>query len=114
MAHIGFISRAARQLQEQPGLRERPVNLIQAMLAARDREGSGITEADVAGNVLTMLLAGEDTTANTLAWLIWLLHRNPQALQRANEEAPWSAAPPARAASTSSPGWTSSKPAPTR
>ncbi len=83
----GFIARAARQLQEQPGLRERPVNLIQAMLAARDREGSGITEADVAGNVLTMLLAGEDTTANTLAWMVWLLHRHPQALQRATEEA---------------------------
>jgi len=34
-----------------------------------------------------MLLAGEDTTANTLAWLIWLLSRNPQAQQRATEEA---------------------------
>ena len=83
----GFIARASRQLDEQPALRERPVNLIQAMLAARDREGSGITETDVAGNVLTMLLAGEDTTANTLAWLIWLLHRNPEALQLAREEA---------------------------
>jgi cytochrome P450 len=83
----GFIARAARQLQEQPALRERPVNLIQAMLAARDREGSGITEQDVAGNVLTMLLAGEDTTANTLAWMIWLLQRNPQALRLAREEA---------------------------
>jgi cytochrome P450 len=83
----GFIARAASQLDEQPALREQPVNLIQAMLAARDREGSGITEADVAGNVLTMLLAGEDTTANTLAWLIWLLRRNPDALRLASEEA---------------------------
>ena len=83
----GFIARAARQLDEQPTLRERPVNLIQAMLAARDREGSGISEADVAGNVLTMLLAGEDTTANTLAWMVWLLHRNPPALRKATEEA---------------------------
>jgi cytochrome P450 len=83
----GFIARASRQLEEQPALRERPVNLIQAMLAARDREGSGITEEDVAGNVLTMLLAGEDTTANTLAWLIWLLQRNPEALRLAREEA---------------------------
>ena len=83
----GFIARAAGQLDEQPELRERPVNLIQAMLAARDREGSGITELDVAGNVLTMLLAGEDTTANTLAWMIWLLRRNPEALRRATEEA---------------------------
>ncbi|MDB5946960.1 MAG: cytochrome [Ramlibacter sp.] len=83
----GFIAKAARQLQQQPELRERPVNLIQAMMAARDREGSGITDADVSGNVLTMLLAGEDTTANTLAWLIWLLHQNPRAMRQASEEA---------------------------
>lgn len=83
----GFIAKSARKLEARPELRERPANLIQAMLAARDRDGSGITDADVSGNVLTMLLAGEDTTANTLAWLIWLLHRNPAALQRATAEA---------------------------
>jgi cytochrome P450 len=45
-----------------------------------------VTEAEVVGNVSTMLLAGEDTTSNSLAWLIWLLHRHPEALQRAQEE----------------------------
>ena len=33
-----------------------------------------------------MLLAGEDTTANTLAWMIWLLHGHPEIAQRAAEE----------------------------
>jgi cytochrome P450 len=56
------------------------------MIVARDTEGSGVNDADVAGNVLTMLLAGEDTTANTLAWMIWLLSRNPAALDRARAE----------------------------
>jgi len=56
------------------------------MIAARDSEGSGLEDADVAGNVLTMLLAGEDTTANTLAWMIYLLDRNRDALSRAREE----------------------------
>ena len=46
-------------------LREHPTNLLEAMLAAADEPGSGIDDAQVAGNVLTMLLAGEDTTANT-------------------------------------------------
>ena len=32
-----------------------------------------------------MLLAGEDT-ANTLAWMIYLLYRHPDALRRAREE----------------------------
>ncbi|MDQ6881230.1 MAG: cytochrome P450 [Pseudomonadota bacterium] len=83
----GFMAKTARKLEEEPGLREHPANLIQAMMAARDREGSGITDADVSGNVLTMLLAGEDTTANTLAWLIWLLRKNPDAMRQAADEA---------------------------
>ena len=83
----GFIAKTERKLEQQPELREQPANLIQAMMAARDREGSGITNADVSGNVLTMLLAGEDTTANTLAWLIWLLHKNPDARRQAAAEA---------------------------
>ena len=33
-----------------------------------------------------MLLAGEDTTANTLAWMIHLLHANPETLARARDE----------------------------
>jgi len=35
---------------------------------------------------MTMLLAGEDTTANTLAWAIWLLFTHPDALARARAE----------------------------
>ena len=47
-----------------------PANLLEAMIVAADDPGSGITDGEVAGNVMTMLLAGEDTTANTLAWMI--------------------------------------------
>ena len=45
-----------------------------------------MTDEDVSGNVLTMLLAGEDTTANTLAWMIWLLQAHPEAKLRATDE----------------------------
>jgi len=82
----GFIAAARRRIGADPELRTHPTNLIEAMVAARDREGSGLDDADVSGNVLTMLLAGEDTTANTLAWMIYLLSRNPAALGRARDE----------------------------
>ena len=82
----GFITQARERLAANPELRSKPRNLIEAMIAARDAQDSKLDDADVAGNVLTMLLAGEDTTANTLAWLIYLLHRNPGALARAREE----------------------------
>ena len=82
----GFITAARARMEADQRLRERPTNLIEAMIAARDNPASGLTDADVAGNVMTMLLAGEDTTANTLAWLIYLLSRNPGALERARDE----------------------------
>jgi cytochrome P450 len=85
-AVAGFIAEARARLGRHPELREHPTNLIEAMLGARDSKDSVLTDQDVSGNVLTMLLAGEDTTANTLAWAIWLLHAHPEAAQRAAEE----------------------------
>ena len=75
-----------QRMRAGPSLHEHPRNLLEAMIAAADQPGSGIDDKQVAGNVLTMLLAGEDTTANTLAWMIHLLQRNPQALQRATKK----------------------------
>ncbi|MGY4829840.1 cytochrome P450 [Sphaerotilaceae bacterium SBD11-9] len=85
-AIAGFIAQARERMRANPALREQPSNLLEGMIAAADHGDSGVNDEHVAGNVLTMLLAGEDTTANTLAWMIYLLQRNPQALQRATEE----------------------------
>lgn len=82
----GFVAAARQRLQADPARRAHPPNLLEAMLVAADEPASGIDDAQVAGNVLTMLLAGEDTTANTLAWMIELLWRHPAALARATDE----------------------------
>ena len=73
----GFIAAARQRLAADPAHRAVPQNLLEAMIVAADEPDSGIDDDQVAGNVMTMLLAGEDTTANTLAWAIWLLHRHP-------------------------------------
>lgn len=85
-AVAGFIAETRRRMEADPTLRTEPRNLLEAMVAAADQPGSGITDVQVAGNVFTMLLAGEDTTANTIAWMIDLLWRHPAALQRASNE----------------------------
>jgi cytochrome P450 len=72
-----FIRAAQARMRADPGLRERPDNLIEAMLAAHDAGGDRLTEEELLGNVLTVLLAGEDTTANTLCWAIHLLFKHP-------------------------------------
>lgn len=82
----GFVAKARARMAADPKLRTEPGNLLEGMLVAADEPGSGIDDEQVAGNVLTMLLAGEDTTANTLAWMIWLLSRHPEALAQARAE----------------------------
>ena len=82
----GFIAQARLRMQAEPQRHAQPHNLLEAMLAAADRPDSGLSDAQVAGNVMTMLLAGEDTTANTIAWMIYLLWTHPQALDRARTE----------------------------
>jgi cytochrome P450 len=64
-------------------LRNAPRNLLEAMLVAADEVGSGFDDMQVAGNVLTMLLADEGATANTVAWMIDLLWRHPASLAHA-------------------------------
>jgi cytochrome P450 len=82
----GFIATARQRMAADPERRQRPGNLLEAMIAAADEGGSGVDDIAVAGNVSTMLMAGEDTTANSLGWLLYLLQRHPDALRRAQDE----------------------------
>ncbi|NRF68856.1 cytochrome P450 [Aquincola sp. S2] len=78
---LALIAHARAELQADPALRVRPVNLLQAMLVARDAPDSGVDDEAVLGNALTMVFAGEDTTSSTLAWLLVLLAQHPEVAQ---------------------------------
>ncbi len=81
-----FIVQARTRMSERPELREAPENLLEAMLAAQQEEGT-FTDEEIAGNVFAMLIAGEDTTAHTLAWTMWFLASRPDVQLRLCEEA---------------------------
>lgn len=86
-AITGFIAQTRARLEQDPSLRTRPSNMLEALVAARDEADSGFSDAEVIGNAITMVFAGEDTTSNTIAWLLHLLSHNPQAAGRAGDEA---------------------------
>ncbi len=67
-----FIARGQERLREHPELRENPGNLLEAILVAGEEEELFKPE-HVRGNLLTLLMAGEDTTAHTLIWMLYLL-----------------------------------------
>ncbi len=78
-----LIGKARERLRADPALAAKPSNILEALIVARDEPDSEFTDADVRGNVATMLFAGEDTTANAIAWLMMLLADSPAVAQRA-------------------------------
>nr|WP_275312027.1 cytochrome P450 [Streptomyces yunnanensis] len=63
-------------------------DLLSALVAARDVEdgGRGMTDAEISDTILTVFLAGTETTASTLAWALDLLARHPEIEQRLHAE----------------------------
>jgi cytochrome P450 len=81
-----FIEQARARMDSRPELWEEPENFLESMLADQ-RADSSFTDKEIVGNVFTLLLAGEDTTSNTMAWTIWLLSTRADIQQRWSREA---------------------------
>lgn len=80
------ILEARDRLEREPERKLRPRNLLEAMLVTRDERGEAFDEAVIRGNMMTMLLAGEDTTANTIAWVIHELLETRKVARRLHDE----------------------------
>ncbi len=62
-------------------------DLISALLAVRDEEsGAGLSGGEVHDQVMTVLSAGTETTANAIAWAFHLLAANPTPERRLHAE----------------------------
>jgi len=61
-------------------------DLLSMLLAARDEDGSQMNDRQLRDEVMTLFLAGHETTALTLAWTWYLLGTNPAAEQRFHAE----------------------------
>jgi cytochrome P450 len=61
-------------------------DLLSLLLLARDENGVGMSERQVRDEVMTLLLAGHETTALALTWAFMLLDRNPAARERLEQE----------------------------
>ncbi len=77
----GLIADARRD----PAFEER-TDVLAMMLQARYEDGSPISDDHVADELLTLLAAGHETTATTLAWAVERLRRHPRLLTRLADE----------------------------
>ncbi|HEX7610576.1 MAG TPA: cytochrome P450, partial [Solirubrobacteraceae bacterium] len=65
----------------QGGLEER-ADILSLLLLARDEDGREMTDAELRDELVTLLLAGHETTATAVAWAVERLVRHPQKLAR--------------------------------
>jgi len=61
-------------------------DILSLLVAARFEDGSEMSDREVRDQLVTLLLAGHETTATALAWTFDLLLRNPATLTRLTSE----------------------------
>jgi cytochrome P450 family 135 len=70
-----------RQRRQAPDLEQRS-DVLSVLVLARDDEGQAMTDDEVRDELVTLLFAGHETTATSLAWAFDLLLHHPQVLSR--------------------------------
>jgi cytochrome P450 len=60
--------------------------VLSLLLAARDEDGEPLTDRELRDQLVTMLLAGHETTASSLAWAFERLVHNPEVMARLRAE----------------------------
>jgi cytochrome P450/nitrite reductase/ring-hydroxylating ferredoxin subunit len=63
-----------------------PANLLEALLMAQQEGEAPLTDDEVLANVFTILLAGQDTTASTIAWVAYFMASHPEVQRKMQEE----------------------------
>lgn len=71
-----------RRSHPEPGR----TDILTLMMAARDEAGQALTDAELRDELITLLFAGHETTATTLAWAFYQIHRHPQVREKLRQE----------------------------
>jgi cytochrome P450 len=80
-AYDAIVDQLIDKAQADPDLASRD-DMMALMLQSRYEDGSPMTRTEIADELITMLAAGHETTATSLAWAVERLQRHPQLLDR--------------------------------
>jgi cytochrome P450 len=75
-------ARVQRMIDERRAATDPNPDLLTHLLSARDDDGSSMDDKQLRDEILTLFIAGHETTANGLAWAIYLLARSPEIYAR--------------------------------
>jgi cytochrome P450 len=74
-----------RERRADPELEQRQ-DILSMLVAARYDDGEGMDDGEIRDQLMTLLMAGHETTATSLAWALELLFRSPDAMERLRDE----------------------------
>lgn len=69
---------AERRLSLEAGDGSERVDVLSLLLACRDERGEGLSDAQLHDELITLLLAGHETSATVLTWALHWIHRQEQ------------------------------------
>jgi cytochrome P450 family 110 len=61
-------------------------DVLSMLLEARDEDGQGMTDDDLYDEMFTLLIAGHETTATSLAWIFYRVLQHPDVVARLRQE----------------------------
>ena len=53
-------------------------DILSLMMSAKDEEGEGMKDSELRDELMTLMLAGHETTATAIAWSLYWVHRYPE------------------------------------
>jgi cytochrome P450 len=78
-----LVKRVLAERRARPGDRG---DLLSMLMAARDDDGKPMSDRQLRDELITLFLAGHETTAIALSWTVFLLARNPSVEERLSRE----------------------------
>jgi len=61
-------------------------DVLSLLIMAEDEDGNGLTDADLHDELMTLLVAGHETTATAIAWGMHWAHHQPEVLRQIRDE----------------------------
>ena len=91
-----------RERRTAPDLAERTDVLSRLIREGEDSDDAGdrLSDTELRDQLVTLLLAGHETTATALSWALYELGRDPELMRRTQEAADAAATPTATPGST--------------
>ena len=57
-------------------------DVLSLMMSAKDEQGEGLSDIELKDQMMTLLVAGHETTATALSWALYWIHKSPEVKQK--------------------------------